>query len=236
MLLTRLRSEVSDAPSASGVRLIATAEPGVERVLSRPLLDRVAGVRLHVPALRERPDDLDTLADHFLKRAGGRARRERSLSPAARRTLAGHPWPGNVRELARAMEHAVTVSVGSVIGPDDLPPAVRAIDEPVAPRPAATLDSAGDSAIPALAGGWTPTPLAEALLEPERRIVHAALEAHDWNRNAAARDLGIDRTTLYKKIKRFGLDRPGRLVVTRTPGGPGVQVPPRPPRPCGPVA
>ena len=67
----------------------------------------------------------------------------------------------------------------------------------------------GDSAIPALAGGWTPTPLAEALLEPERRIVHAALEAHGWNRNAAARDLGIDRTTLYKKIKRFRLDVPG---------------------------
>ena len=53
-----------------------------------------------------------------------------------------------------------------------------------------------------------PMPLAEALLEPERRILIAALDANGWNRNAAARDLGIDRTTLYKKIKRFGLDRP----------------------------
>ena len=129
-LLDRLRSDGEGTKDTSGVRLIATAEPGVEQILARPLLDRVAGVRLSVPALRERPDDLDALADHFLKRASGRARRERSLGPAARRALTEHGWPGNVRELARAMEHAVTVSAGSVMGPDDLPPAVLGDHEP----------------------------------------------------------------------------------------------------------
>lgn len=204
-LLARLRA---GGAGSADVRLLVTAGPGVERALPRPLLDRVAGVRLHVPPLRDRPDDLGGLADHFLKRAGGRARRERTLGPAARRALAEHAWPGNVRELARALEHAVTVSVGPVIGPDDLPPAVLRGAEPAVPPPVAGSAASPDAAIPALAGGWTPTPLAEALLDPERRILVAALGAHGWNRNAAARDLGIDRTTLYKKIKRFGLDRP----------------------------
>lgn len=204
-LLDRLREA---GRQSTDVRLIATAGPGVDRVLPRPLLDRVAGVRLHVPALRDRPDDLDPLSDHFLKRAGGRARRERSLGPAARHALKEHAWPGNVRELARALEHAVTVSAGPVIGPDDLPPAVVGRAEPALRQSGAARPAPGDDDLSDPAGGWTPTPLAEALLDPERRILVAALGAHGWNRNAAARDLGIDRTTLYKKIKRFGLDRP----------------------------
>ena len=191
----------SDTANAADVRVIATAGPDVERVLSRPLLDRLAGVRLVAAALRDRPDDLDPLTDHLLKRACGRARRERTLGPPARRALAAYTWPGNVRELAHAIEHAVTLSTAAVIGPDDLPPAVT--DD----RPAA--DSRAPAAGPAEpSGAWVPMPLAEALLEPERRILIAALDANGWNRNAAARDLGIDRTTLYKKIKRFGLDRP----------------------------
>ena len=202
-LLAQLRA---DADNPADVRLVATAQREVDTTLPRPLLDRVAGVRLAVPALRDRPQDLNALADHFLKRACSRARRERSLGPATRRALAQHAWPGNLRELARAIEHAVTLSCSTVIEPEDLPPAVAGAPDPMA------LDSpaVGDPAamIPALADGWTPTRLADALLAPERRILRAALEAHGWNRNAAARDLGIDRTTLYKKIKRFGLDRP----------------------------
>ena len=62
--------------------------------------------------------------------------------------------------------------------------------------------------IPALRQGWTPTPLEDALREPERRILLAALEANAWNRSQTADQLEINRTTLYKKIKRYGLDEP----------------------------
>ncbi len=207
-LLALLRADLSDDGARSGVRLIATAGPGVEACLPRALLDRVAGVRLCVPSLRARPGDLEALTDHFVKRACARTRRERTVGAAARRALAGYAWPGNLRELAGAIEHAVTLGRTPVIGPEDLPEAITRGPGSPEPTPlgAAAVDVAG--VIPALAGGWTPTPLAEALRAPERRILRAALEAHDWNRNAAARDLGIDRTTLYKKIKRFGLDRP----------------------------
>ena len=77
--------------------------------------------------------------------------------------------------------------------------------------PARTALSQDDPAcvyVPALQNGWTPTPLEDALAEPQRQIILRALEANDFNRQATAQQLGIDRTTLYKKIKRLGLETP----------------------------
>ncbi|MEO1237448.1 MAG: helix-turn-helix domain-containing protein, partial [Planctomycetota bacterium] len=116
-----------------------------------------------------------------------------------------HAWPGNVRELENAIERAVVLSRGPVIGADDLPDAVRdaAGVTPIGRTATPTADP-----IPALVDGWTPMPLTQALQEPERRIVLAALEANGWNRQETARQLDINRTTLYKKIKQFRLDEP----------------------------
>ncbi|MEE9404382.1 MAG: sigma 54-interacting transcriptional regulator [Algisphaera sp.] len=203
----KIQQPASDK-SASPVRFIATTRDPLNSRMAhgdfpRPLFDRIAAIQLVVPPLRDCPENIEALALHFLKQTNGRARRECTLTPAAMRALLLYAWPGNVRELTNAIEHAVTLATATAISPNDLPTSVTT---DTLPAPTSTLAS---GSIPALANGWTPTPLTDALLEPERQIIRAALDAHGWNRNAAARDLKIDRTTLYKKIKRFGLDAPG---------------------------
>ena len=167
---------------------------------------RINVVNIPVPALRERPGDIAPLAEHFLEKYARSAHRDRRLTDEALEALQRYAWPGNVRELENAIERAVVLSAGPHIGVTDLPEPLR---QPHAPHPLGAAGSAADGGlIPALAGGWHPTPLAEALREPERRIVAAALEANGWNRQETARQLEINRTTLYKKIKQFELDRP----------------------------
>jgi len=96
-------------------------------------------------------------------------------------------WPGNVRELENVIERAVLLGKGTVIGIDDLPAAV------VAAGPA-RLEPVGEQT------------LKHALEAPERQIILEVLEANQWNRQATAETLGINRTTLYKKMKRLGLE------------------------------
>jgi DNA-binding NtrC family response regulator len=106
------------------------------------------------------------------------------FAPAARAALERHPWPGNVRELEHAVARAVFLGRGSLVEAADLPAAVLAADQ-----------VSGE-------GG----PLKAALAVPERELILAALERSGWRRDVAARSLGINRTTLYKKLKRLGLD------------------------------
>ncbi len=175
---------------------------------------RINVVNLQVPPLRDRPGDVPLLAEHFLAKYCKEMNRDRRLSDDAVAALRAHTWPGNVRELENAIERAVLLSRGPMIGPDDLPEAVLGqAPRPLSPDHARHADriDPNHSArihIPALADGWTPTPLDTALREPERQIILAALEANGWNRQKTARQLNINRTTLYKKIKQFGLDEP----------------------------
>ena len=118
-----------------------------------------------------------------------------------------------MRELENAVERAVVLSRNPVIGPDDLPDTVRGDRVATAPG-VANGSSSGNGHratihVPALEEGWTPTPLTEALEEPEKQILLAALNANDWNRQVTAKQLDINRTTLYKKIKQYRLDEPG---------------------------
>ncbi|MEM8737700.1 MAG: sigma-54 dependent transcriptional regulator [Planctomycetota bacterium] len=170
------------------------------------LFYRINVVNIAVPPLRDRPGDIGVLTDHFLEKYNAEAGKNRTLSGAALEALQAYDWPGNVRELENAVERAVVLSRGPMIELDDLPETVSSSTGRSMP---ATGGGAGASGIPSIEGGWTPTPLAEALREPERRIVRAALEANGWNRQETARQLVINRTTLYKKIKQFGLDEPG---------------------------
>jgi DNA-binding NtrC family response regulator len=101
--------------------------------------------------------------------------------------LEGYSWPGNIRELQNVVERAVLLGKGELITPADLP-----------------RDIAGGSTIRITRGGHRT--LKEALEEPERQIILEVLEAHAWNRNATADALGVNRTTLYKKMKRLGLE------------------------------
>jgi len=140
-----------------------------------------------VPPLRERPGDLEILIEHFLdhfsQKAGGRRRR---LSSAARQRLIAHPWPGNIRELKNAIESAVVLSRGSEILPEDL-----------------TI-ARGDGAPAAAVERWSPC----SIQELERAHIERVLEHVGGNKSKAAELLGIERSTLYARLKSLGLPGP----------------------------
>ncbi|RMH04924.1 MAG: sigma-54-dependent Fis family transcriptional regulator [Planctomycetota bacterium] len=151
---------------------------------------RLNVVPVRIPPLRERPEDILALADYFLADLGGKMnRRGLEFTPAARRRLQAYSWPGNVRELQNAIERAVVLASGPVIDVGDLPRSVR--------------DGAGGG------GGPAPVPGGPiSLAELERRHIAATLTGCAGNVSEAARVLGIDRSTLYAKMRRYGLGRP----------------------------
>jgi two-component system, NtrC family, response regulator HydG len=135
-------------------------------------------VPIELPPLRERPEDIEPLAHHLLARTAGRNARVLGLSPEAMRVLLSHSWPGNVRELENALEYATAVCKRQTVFPEDLPPTVHAQPQ-VAPR----KEPQG--------------------LGPD--ALRAALEENRWNRGAAARALGVSRTTLWRRMRELGL-------------------------------
>jgi len=153
---------------------------------------RINVVALEMPALRDRPGDIPLLAEHFLRAAAAKAGRSvAGFTPAAAAALATHPWPGNVRELEHAVERAVFLGRGPLVDVADLP---------------ATVVARGASITLPVAVGPAACSLKLALTHPERRMILDALDRHGWRRDAAAKALGINRTTLYKKVKRLGMD------------------------------
>ncbi len=168
---------------------------------------RINVVNIELPPLRERSGDISLLAEHFLGKFCKEMNKTiTSLTAEANRALQKHNWPGNVRELENAIERAVVLSRRPVIDIDDLPQTIREMaDEAVAATRRKDSDDDANAVIPALDHGWTPMPLQKALEEPERQILLAALKANDWNRQETAKQLNINRTTLYKKIKLYHL-------------------------------
>ncbi len=151
---------------------------------------RINVINVELPPLRERISDIPLLAQHFLKRTCEDCGKPvRGLSEDALATLQRYRWPGNVRELQNVIERAVLLGKGNVIGVDDLPGA---------------LTAGGLVSIEAVSGHS----LKQAMENPERQIIREVLESHQWNRQATAEALGINRTTLYKKMKRLGLEEP----------------------------
>jgi len=166
-----------------------------EQKFRQDLYYRVNVVTVRMPSLRERLGDITLLAGHFLRKfAQDTGREVVGFSDAAMSTMQRYNWPGNVRELENAVERAVVLSRRPQIDVDDLPEPVQFYD---APRPAAP--GAGESYD-------TPMPLEQALEGPERRIIEAALKRNAWNRQNTAAELDINRTTLYKKMRKYRLD------------------------------
>ncbi|MEM9020748.1 MAG: sigma-54 dependent transcriptional regulator [Planctomycetota bacterium] len=180
---------------------------------------RINVVNIPMPPLRERTGDIALLAEHFLAKYCVQMKRDRRLDNDAVELLRRYDWPGNVRELENVIERAVVLSKNPVIDRDDLPEHIAPAGGFAVPKmtastiPAGALPPAGPASraglIPAIENGWVPTPLAEAMREPEKQILLAALQANDWNRQETARQLDINRTTLYKKIRQYRLDEPG---------------------------
>jgi DNA-binding NtrC family response regulator len=157
---------------------------------------RINVVTIRIPPLRERPGDITLLAGHFLRHFNEETGREIiGFTDAAMAALRRYTWPGNVRELENAVERAVVLSRRPQIDADDLPETIQpfASTAPVV-RP-------GSDAIPV-----EPMPLQLALEQPERLIIEAALRRNAWNRQATAAELDINRTTLYKKMRKYRLD------------------------------
>ncbi|HEV2296066.1 MAG TPA: sigma-54 dependent transcriptional regulator [Tepidisphaeraceae bacterium] len=174
---------------------IDLAQLVAEQKFRQDLYYRVNVVTIRMPSLRERLSDIPLLAGHFLRKFAQETGREVvGFSEAAMSSMQRYNWPGNVRELENAIERAVVLSRRPQIDVDDLPEPIQFYD---APRPAAA--GAGETYN-------TPMPLELALEGPERRIIEAALHRNNWNRQNTAAELDINRTTLYKKMRKYRLD------------------------------
>ena len=178
---------------ASNVDLGSLVAQGTFR---QDLYYRVNVVTIKVPPLRERPGDVQLLATHFLRKFTKEVGREIvAFSEGALAALLRYNWPGNVRELENAVERAVVLCRRPQIEADDLPETVLGY---VSDRPVirSLQDVPLDRAMP----------LHLALEGPERLIIETALKRNNWNRQATAAELDINRTTLYKKMRKYRLD------------------------------
>ncbi|ABS69268.1 GAF modulated sigma54 specific transcriptional regulator, Fis family [Xanthobacter versatilis] len=178
--------------------LIAEVKAGRFR---EDLYFRLSGGVLALPALRQRAD-LDWLVARFLAERGGVLRVPFELSGEARAALHAYAWPGNIRELANALDYACAVAGDAVIAWDDLPDRIRHA-APVATGPCGTAPVAllaGSSAVGGMAAGGTSP--------DERGALLALLAAQRWNVSAVARALGVDRTTIHRRMRRLGITSP----------------------------
>ncbi|MBN2345421.1 MAG: sigma 54-interacting transcriptional regulator [Candidatus Aminicenantes bacterium] len=150
---------------------------------------RVNVVRVELPPLRRRKEDIPLLVGQFIARFNRLQRKEiEGISPEALSLLIAHEWPGNIRELENVIEHAFILCRGGAIAIEHLPEELRASGG--TPGKAGDVRSAHD------------------LLDAQ--AIRAALERHHGNRAAAARDLGIHKTTIFRRIRKLGISLPGR--------------------------
>ena len=177
--------------------ILATNEDLAERMAAgafrQDLFYRINVINIELPPLRDRISDIPLLARHFLKQVCEETGRQvRDFSDEAMVALQRLRLPGNVRELQNIVERAVLLGRGDMIRPEDLPASVQG------PTMTHRLESAANHS------------LKEAMEAPERQIILAMLDSNNWNRNETADALGINRTTLYKKMKRLGLEEERR--------------------------
>jgi DNA-binding NtrC family response regulator len=158
---------------------------------------RINVVTIELPLLRERVGDVRLLAKHFMQMYSTQHNKEKlGITDEAMRYLERYNWPGNIRELENTIERAVLLSKGKFIGPEDLSSSI--------------IQNQNE-----LPKEYQQMSLKEALAIPEKQIIQRALEANNWNRQQTAKELQVNRTTLFKKMKRYGLyDEAERLGLT----------------------
>ncbi|MFN8742244.1 MAG: sigma-54-dependent transcriptional regulator [Pirellula sp.] len=176
------------------------------------LFYRIQVIHIELPSLRDRLDDIPILANHFLRKVCTEYNRKISgFSNSAMNALLSHSWPGNIRELENAIQRAVLLAKSDAIEADALP---SSISKKTMPSDSTTIQTnqhfSNDQQSLQNMGQTSPNiiPLSEALEGPERQIILSALKANSWNRNVTADLLGINRTTLYKKMKKLGIEEP----------------------------
>ena len=176
----------STRPIQVQVRIVTATNKGAEQLVAQgtlreDLFYRLNVVRISIPPLRERPDDIIPLAHHFLEIYRKKAQKEiTGFAPDAVKAMLDHPWPGNVRELENAVERGAIICRSPSITAQDLSLGLLPLD-------AASVEK-----------GTT-------LKELERSYILTALERHGGNQAKAARELGIGRNTLWRRLKEYGL-------------------------------
>ena len=179
------------------VRIIVATNRDLEQFVKEgkfrdDLYYRLNVVRITLPTLAERKEDIPMLAHHFLQKyAGGSARAVRGFLPDTMALLKQYRWPGNVRELENAIERAVSLSHGPLLTPDDLPAALRQFGSQFGDKTEVS-DQHDEVCL--------------TLEEVEKRHLIRVLKETKGNKVRAAKILGIDRRTLYRMAERFGLD------------------------------
>jgi DNA-binding NtrC family response regulator len=138
-------------------------------------------ISIHVPALRDRKEDIPLLAEAFVRKFSLEMNRpEKKIAPSAQRLLADYPWPGNVRELENVIERALVIGQEARIVPEDLP---------------------------FTPGERVPGDIPKSLKKMEKAHIERVLTESGWNISQAARDLEIDRQTLYNKMQRYQIKK-----------------------------
>jgi transcriptional regulator with GAF, ATPase, and Fis domain len=149
------------------------------------LFYRLNVIPIHLPPLRKRRNDIPLLARHFLsKSAVEQNKKIQDFSSEAMRLLLDYSWPGNVRELENSIEHTAVLAKRSKIEISDLPSAIQDAAPPLSPEAPATI------------------------VENEKKLLQEVLEECGWNKKKAALLLGISRSTLYEKLKKYQINRP----------------------------
>ena len=175
------------------VRLIAATNQDLAELVEagrfrKDLYYRLNVVNIEIPPLRERPEDILPLAEFFIRKYSEKMnKRIVGLTEKAQKLLLEYSWPGNVRELENAIERAVALTIGNVIHSTDLPESIQfgSVEEIVQRAVRKRL----------------------SLKEVERQMILASLLANDWNYDLVAEILGIGRTTLWRKMKEYGISR-----------------------------
>ncbi|MDX1944811.1 MAG: sigma 54-interacting transcriptional regulator [Pirellulaceae bacterium] len=185
-------------PIKTDVRTIAATNRDLEKAVAegsfrRDLYFRLRVVEILVPPLRKRPEDIVELADYFLERFNAETGRKiRGYTPEALHLMQKYRWPGNVRELKNVVERAVVLSRSDFIDTEDLN--------------LSSVAASDSGEVPLASPKSTFEPL--SLDDVERKHIHATLKATGWNKSRTAAILGVERSTLDRKIKRYDLKPP----------------------------
>ena len=190
----KVRPVGADTEASFDARIIAATNADLEaavddRRFREDLYYRLDVVHVALPPLRARTGDILVLAQHFVRKLATQfGKRVTGISPAAAEMLVAYAWPGNVRELANCIERAVALTRFEELTVEDLPEKVRAYR----PHHLVVVAAVPDELVP--------------LAEVERRYILKVVEAHGGSRAATAATLGLDRKTLYRKLKSYGID------------------------------
>jgi len=185
----------SDQETRVDVRVLAATNRDLEREVEdgrfrEDLYYRLKVVTLEVPPLRSRRDDIPRLVEHFVALASrDNGVKPKTIAPDALERLVAHDYPGNVRELRNLLERLVILTAGDTIGEADVRAALPAA------RPVPGVPPASRA-------------LREVMEHLEREVIRAALERNGWRMAATARELELERSHLYKKVRALGVERP----------------------------